>query len=341
MADELTNRSILYYPTINIPTDNWLRQAILYWDEVGSIVPEEFEDTKSLNPDLQFLEKEGFYRPRRPYEAFEYDENRMSFEKELKDIISSKTFLKLLSPKNSRLFDCPVYIEKVLPPIFDELRSNDLARKARGKPYYLFEENTYYIYMALLARYTCWARSVMGITIPSTNLPIYENLAFRTGSLQHGTPALEIYFSNLLPIPGPNTALDDILSFRYRRRDELVKFRLILNQVQFRLQNCQTREDAIGILANFKDEITNGLTDIRNSMKSDNINIALGTMGSIITSHLGEVMKGTFDPITSSIPTLLGTVLIGYCAIRKINGKNIEARSPVSYLFHVQNEFGI
>jgi hypothetical protein len=32
-------RAILYYPTITLPPGGWLRQAILYWDQVGSIVP--------------------------------------------------------------------------------------------------------------------------------------------------------------------------------------------------------------------------------------------------------------------------------------------------------------
>ena len=34
-------QTILYYPTINIQDGSWLRNAILYWDEVSSIVPDE------------------------------------------------------------------------------------------------------------------------------------------------------------------------------------------------------------------------------------------------------------------------------------------------------------
>lgn len=57
--------SILYYPTINIPNGIWLRNALLYWDEVSSIVPDNFQDAE-LSSELLFLREEGFFRPLSP-----------------------------------------------------------------------------------------------------------------------------------------------------------------------------------------------------------------------------------------------------------------------------------
>lgn len=34
----------LYYPWIDIADDNWLKTAILYWDEISTIVPESIEN---------------------------------------------------------------------------------------------------------------------------------------------------------------------------------------------------------------------------------------------------------------------------------------------------------
>ncbi len=61
-------RSILYYPTIDIPSGPWLRQAILYWDEVGSIVPERMEETGDLSyrEEIRVLRDRGVFRPFRP-----------------------------------------------------------------------------------------------------------------------------------------------------------------------------------------------------------------------------------------------------------------------------------
>jgi len=33
-------KTALYYPQMVIPNKQWIRQALLYWDDIGSIVPE-------------------------------------------------------------------------------------------------------------------------------------------------------------------------------------------------------------------------------------------------------------------------------------------------------------
>lgn len=34
--------SLLYYPYINLPKNNWTIRALLYYDNVNSIVPEQY-----------------------------------------------------------------------------------------------------------------------------------------------------------------------------------------------------------------------------------------------------------------------------------------------------------
>ncbi len=46
-------QTILYYPKINIHDGSWLRNAILYWDEVSSIVP--YENYLDFSPELLYL----------------------------------------------------------------------------------------------------------------------------------------------------------------------------------------------------------------------------------------------------------------------------------------------
>src|SRR5579863_3289256 len=62
-------RTVLYYPTISIPDNWWLRQAVFYFDEVGSIVPqtmtfagESLVQLIPLTPELEFLQKEEIFR---------------------------------------------------------------------------------------------------------------------------------------------------------------------------------------------------------------------------------------------------------------------------------------
>ena len=43
-ATEPLKNTILYYPTISIPSNQWLRHALLYWDEIGSIIPRRYDE---------------------------------------------------------------------------------------------------------------------------------------------------------------------------------------------------------------------------------------------------------------------------------------------------------
>jgi hypothetical protein len=43
-------RTILYYPTINVPINSWLRHSLLYWDQVSSIILGNVSDEEELSP---------------------------------------------------------------------------------------------------------------------------------------------------------------------------------------------------------------------------------------------------------------------------------------------------
>lgn len=52
----------LYYPTIDIPEESWLKSAILYWDEIQTIVPSSFDKPYS-NKTSQTLADSGLLKP--------------------------------------------------------------------------------------------------------------------------------------------------------------------------------------------------------------------------------------------------------------------------------------
>lgn len=54
-------QTILYYPTINIQDGAWLRNAILYWDEVPSIVP--YEGYPDFSREILRLQELRVYTP--------------------------------------------------------------------------------------------------------------------------------------------------------------------------------------------------------------------------------------------------------------------------------------
>lgn len=54
----------LYYPSIDIYNERWLKTAILYWDEINTIVPNSLEEPYT-NGATRFLVEEGVIRPLR------------------------------------------------------------------------------------------------------------------------------------------------------------------------------------------------------------------------------------------------------------------------------------
>lgn len=50
----------LYYPTIDISDESWLKNAYLFWDGIRTIVPQSLEEMAYRNYTTQFLEGEGY-----------------------------------------------------------------------------------------------------------------------------------------------------------------------------------------------------------------------------------------------------------------------------------------
>lgn len=53
----------LYYPTIDIYDEAWLKNAYLFWDGIRTIVPQSLEGKAYHNNTSQFLEGEGYLQP--------------------------------------------------------------------------------------------------------------------------------------------------------------------------------------------------------------------------------------------------------------------------------------
>ena len=49
----------LYYPTIDIQNENWLKTAILFWDEINTIVPESIREPYQLDSTKYLADEEA------------------------------------------------------------------------------------------------------------------------------------------------------------------------------------------------------------------------------------------------------------------------------------------
>jgi hypothetical protein len=82
MEESALTRTILYFPTIAVPNGTWLRRALLYWDEVASIVPQGYtgESLIPYTPEVQYLLSEGVFKPISPTRLRQHSELEREFK---------------------------------------------------------------------------------------------------------------------------------------------------------------------------------------------------------------------------------------------------------------------
>lgn len=143
---QITN--LLYYPRLNVPSNNWMKVALLYYDKIATIIPEEiyareidctFRDSFLLN-DLtvqllknKLIEKVNLEDP--------YDTNILAKKiLDLKTNISKEDIYEL---KNSHQFR--IYATKFSYKIFNELESLGLAKRVNGNNSNFYEPESFMV----------------------------------------------------------------------------------------------------------------------------------------------------------------------------------------------------
>jgi hypothetical protein len=124
----------------------------LYWDEIGSIVPIDYEERTLIpySPDIQYLKEEGEFRPFRPRELAYRWEKVQELMKELVGIIETPKFQNLLPRREMRLLHSRIHRDKVSDGIVDYLEHWGLAQRDKEDwDWIRFENRTALLYIVL------------------------------------------------------------------------------------------------------------------------------------------------------------------------------------------------
>jgi hypothetical protein len=354
-APDLTKKTILYYPTITIPTGPWLRQALLYWDELGSIVPQDYTYGRKLvlySPDIEWLTGEGVFRPFRP-EAIGQGGGRIvdEFQSELVAAITSADFRKMLPPIKTRLLAARIHKDKVSDEIFSWLRKKRLAREEpRDDIWYYFEKKTALLYMAKLAKYL--AAGAMEATVIGTDLREYEHLNFGASDPKNAVVSLTAGFQRVLPVPREDVSLGDILDFKRRRRDHFLHFRQMLNDIEDKLAACKSEVETKAAVAAFSTKLQASLTDLQAVLKDGKVATFWGSMECLLKASAPAWLSAAFVKagVATTIATLpiscviggaglVGSILVGKYLVDKRNERRTSMRqSQLSYFFEAKRE---
>jgi hypothetical protein len=347
-------RNILYYPTIDIPQNNWLRHALLYWDEVSSIIPENLDSR--ISPHIDYLIHEEEFRSIRP-ESFFRNEKHCDlwndFEKDLYKIISSDEFqtkLKLDYPSgrynihenNTGIGN--IYHSKTLDMLLLRLQRENLVKiNNEDREWLLFEKNTALVYMSLLAKYL--AEIDGEHTVIGTDNLEYEKMNFRRVNSNEGFPTLNLSLDYILPTPADNVPFEKIIDFKRKRKDNLLKFRRELKDFQEKLAHAKSNSELKDNVATFQESMKLELRDLAEVLKDSNIQVVYNSFKSLIDVKSPSMWLKAGTLVT--LPVNWAALGIGVMSLIEVSGSFIEHRnktraslrdSSFSYIYQAQKD---
>src|SRR5712691_3313829 len=131
----------LYYPHIHFRSRNWLRMAMLYYDNITRIVPSGFDadqpryysqqglDWPELLSDIRELQISGFIREEAPGSAVVSDVANEFFDFAMEKLREPVQRAKMVPPLSLRIVPYEIHPAKIDPVLIKVLEELQLARK--------------------------------------------------------------------------------------------------------------------------------------------------------------------------------------------------------------------
>lgn len=282
---------VLYFPHINVPNSMWLTRMLLYWDEVGAIIPYDYiEDPYKLNDHTRSLIKALLIKQVIPGS---YIWKIPSFKKSFINYLESLGKDKLKNRRKSFKHGSHsrIHIEKMneLELAFNDM---DLAkREKRHSPWWNVENETAREFMAYLAATLGKLEDLQYAPITDEIIHL-EHFLYASSS---DTSSEEIVSSLRLQIledifPAPDTPLQasEISEFKGKHGDKLSRFRRRVERDIIDIADISDSELRKKRLELFKEESKEAIEEIKKEMSKFGFKqLKLGKLGSIISSIPG------------------------------------------------------
>lgn len=321
--------NVLYFPYIRVPKNSWFMRILLYWDNVGSIVPYDYiHKPEFLGEYMQGLVKEGLVIQIIPGQ---YINSIPNFVAPFLEIAEKRKYQ--LEKTKLRLETLPnqlIHIEK-MGKIAKELCTLGLAREKK-RPWYYVERDLAQNFMAYLA-------SVLGnldeinsrpITDTATNLKVFrESSNTRT-----------LLLEKLLPAPSNLISVEEIARFKDKNKSQLLKFRNEIETFLIQYNSIQSSEDKIEFKNRFLSNAQISINEIIDSMKSNGWNrISIGGLISHSIAGLTLADALVSGGIYQAIAAAFNVASVAYDKYKEVKGAEITLNSNMAYAAIASQEF--
>jgi len=332
MADK-----VLYFPYIRLPESKWFTRVLLYWDEVGSIVPSEyFDNPEGLGKHMGALVQEGQVKLVTPGD---YVGQVPRFEGAFLEMIDKNPVIKArrgIALEKHETFQ--IHIEKFSSLVYD-LGDMGLAREVNS-PWYEMESLTADLYMTYLA-------SVLGKAENLKMEPITDrtqSLSVYSASFENISKPIDIFrdlrmrvVQNILPAPTRGIPVLDLVKFKTRHRDLLRQFRRHVESSLIKIAATSDKDLRTEEARLFEEELKEQIDQILTLMRKRHWpQITLGAMAAAMPLVGGIV---TIEPSSA----LLGLPPLAYAIYSAFSGAKEKQKailnSPFAYAALAQKRY--
>lgn len=343
VAPILHQRTILYYPKVLITRGPWLKQALLYWDSIGSIVPANLDWRIHNDRCIAELRDAGVFHSFRPEEIFERnpDLGDQLFD-EFRETVNSRKFKQFFKRNHGHPQHFDIYPEKIPGQVTAWLEQERWAERIR-EGVWRFERHRGLLYMALLAKYM--ADVSQFTTIPGSDFGLYKDLIFQSKGQEEPSLGFSIKLQRLLPVPREDASIADILQFKQARRDELLHLREEIDQFQVELKSAQASADVSRLTTGFTERMERQVNALIQAMENDRLPFYFGIAENLIKVDTIPLMEIFANPIHMPIEIqLAGAAVVGGITISKylLDHRNEQRRvlreNSFSYLYHAKRQ---
>lgn len=334
--------NLLYYPYINLPKTDWTIRTLLYYDHIGSIVPEQyFHNPELYDPFMREMLINGLVTPINPMEVLnhwdisnvfiEYLQNKRNHSMQRKVSIvgrrdnNSEDTETQASPKNS----VRLHTNKFDYEVFAQLTEMGLAKKLNGS-WYLVEKQIAHELMTFLATVISNKLDYQPIsdkieTSLSINYINNKNLTIRTRQCKR-----DIILKNLIPFPN-QIDIFRLQQFKDKHYELLESFRrkvelIVLNPIM--TPETPLFQATLEDMYASKEELCARMNESRLG------DIIFGTICGTIAAGIGLLA----NPVVGGIPGFLNAI---YSACRIEKPEDVRDQTGLKYLALVDKRLTI
>lgn len=319
---KIMSQTILYYPYINIKNEQWIRNALLYWDNISSIVPHTHYD--ELSPELLYLKEKEIYTPIYPKDLFDSDfsnEFKKSFIRKLEhyeeSIESKDTIIRKKTIKSPELSNW-IHQAKIPSDLYkflnDKKYINNLA-----DGWLELDDKIINIYMRTLAEY-CIKTSENDMVLGTSNKP-NQNEIFEQNHKDIKSTCCELKLIDCFPQPLIDTSLDDIIKFKIQRKDELEAFKEKIKELENNIYRANSIEEIKHHETNFVENWKSCKKDYYKVLREAKIKCVLGNLSTLIAlPFVKDALNAIgLDPLAEYIQNGVGLLNVVFNSINYTN----------------------